>query len=193
LIRLATHTDTVSLLNIYAPFIKGAGITQETELPTIEVFNERIQTTLLQRPWLVAEIDGQIAGYAYADKYRNRQGYQWCTETSVYLHPDFCGKGIATALYNALFDLLQFQGYINAYAIITLPNPASIAFHEKFGFQYLTTFRSVGYKQEQWLDVGWWSFRIQEPTPQPRLLSIQEINTSIMQQIFETAAAGIRH
>jgi len=160
MIRIATKDDAAAMLEIYAPFILNSGITQETEVPSIEEFQKRILSTLEERPWLVCEIDKQIGGYAYAGKHRDRKGYQWCTEPSVYISEKFFGFGVANALYTALFEILKLQGYVNAYAVITLPNDRSIAFHKKFGFVYLTTYPKIGYKLGQWHDVGWMQYEI---------------------------------
>ena len=152
--------DALQILNIYTPFILNSGITQETEVPSLENFQYRINATLEERPWLVCEINNEIAGYAYAGKHRERKGYQWCTESSVYISPKFYRHGVARALYMALFDILKLQGYVNVYAVITLPNDKSITFHEGFGFKYLTTYRKIGFKLGQWHDVGWWELQI---------------------------------
>ena len=160
IIRVATRDDAAGMLEIYAPFILNSGITQETEVPSVEEFQKRIISNLEERPWLVCEINNLIAGYAYAGRHRERKGYQWCIEPSVYISDKYFGFGIANALYAALFDILKLQGYVNAYAVITLPNERSIAFHKKFGFEYLTTYKKIGYKLGQWHDVGWMQYEI---------------------------------
>ena len=167
-IRLATKGDAAGMLEIYGPFILNSGITQETELPSVEDFQERIISNLTERPWLVCEINNEIAGYAYAGKHRDRKGYQWCIEPSLYVSEKYWGLGIANALYAALFDILKMQGYVNAYAVITLPNDRSIAFHKKFGFEYLTTYKKIGYKLGQWHDVGWMQYEINHHKKAPR-------------------------
>jgi len=159
-IRLATKEDAASMLNIYAPFILNSGITQEIEIPSLENFTQRIISTLSERPWLVYIINGELAGYAYAGKHRERKGYQWCIEPSVYIESKYYNRGVADALYTALFSILKLQGYVNAYAVITLPNDKSVRFHEKFGFSYLTTYKKIGFKLGQWHDVGWWEMQI---------------------------------
>ena len=166
-IRIAIKEDAQQILDIYAPFILNSGITQETEVPSLKDFQYRIIATLEERPWLVCKIDNQIAGYAYAGKHRERKGYQWCTESSVYISPNFYRHGIANALYTALFEILKLQGYVNVYAVITLPNDKSITFHEKFGFRYLTTYKKIGFKLGQWHDVGWWELKIHSPLQNP--------------------------
>jgi phosphinothricin acetyltransferase len=174
LVRIATKDDASGMLEIYGPFILNSGITQETEVPTVEEFQKRILYNLEERPWLVCEIDKQIAGYAYAGKHRDRKGYQWCTEPSVYISEKYYQRGIANALYTALFEILKLQGYVNAYAVITLPNDKSISFHKKFGFEYLTTYQNIGYKLGQWHDVGWMQYEInphKKDPPDPIKLS----------------------
>ena len=160
MIRIATKDDAAGMLEIYTPFILNSGITQETEVPSVEDFQQRVISNLKERPWIVCEMNNEIAGYAYAGKHRDRKGYQWCTEPSVYISEKHFGVGVAHALYTSLFDILKLQGYVNAYAVITLPNDRSIAFHKKFGFEYLTTYRKIGYKLGQWHDVGWMQYEI---------------------------------
>jgi L-amino acid N-acyltransferase YncA len=100
-IRVATAADASSILDIYAPYIENTSYTFETETPTIDSFRERVITYLQSWPWLVCEIDGIIAGYAYGAKHRERIAYQWSVECSVYIHNDFQRAGIASALYTA--------------------------------------------------------------------------------------------
>ena len=159
-IRSVNIEDAKALLSIYSPFILNSGITQEAEVPSEENFQQRIQSTLKERPWLVCEIENEIAGYAYAGRHRERTGYQWCIEPSVYVADKFHNCGVAYALYTAMFEILRIQGFVNAYAVITLPNDKSVSFHEKFGFRYLTTFKKIGFKLNQWHDVGWWELEI---------------------------------
>lgn len=168
MIRVATKDDAAAMLEIYAPFILNSGITQETEIPHVEDFQKRIESTLKERPWIVYDINGEIAGYAYGGKHRDRKGYQWCVESSLYISEKHFGTGIAHALYAALFDILRLQGFVNAYAVITLPNDRSTAFHEKFGFYYFTTYKKIGYKLGQWHDVGWWQYDVNPHSEDPK-------------------------
>jgi phosphinothricin acetyltransferase len=168
IIRVANGEDAAGILNIYSPFIMNSGITQETEVPSLESFTQRIESTLESRPWLVCEIEKKIAGYAYAGVHRERKGYQWCVEPSVYIDEKYYRYGVAKALYTALFEILKLQGFVNAYAVITLPNDKSVAFHEKFGFRYLTTYKKIGYKLGQWHDVGWWEMQINTAEENPK-------------------------
>jgi len=161
-LRLATEKDAPGILAIYAPYIESTSFTFETGTPTKEAFEERIRTYLQNWPWLVCEVDGVIAGYAYATRYRERTAYQWCTESSVYIHDDFQRGGIARALYTGLFEILKRQGFRNIYAVINLPNDKSVAFHESCGFEYFATYEKVGYKLGKWKNVGWWRLIVNE-------------------------------
>src|SRR5580765_2936998 len=99
-IRIAETNDAAAILKIYAPYIENTSFTFETEVPSIDAFKERISAYLQNWPWLVCEINGTIAGYAYGAKYRERVAYQWCVESSVYVHDDFQRTGVAKALYS---------------------------------------------------------------------------------------------
>ena len=167
MIRLATPADAAALLAIYAPYITGTSLTFETEVPSEKAFAERISAYLIHWPWLVYEVDGQIAGYAYGSRYRERAGYQWCVECSVYIHDGFHGKGIAKALYAALFRLLKMQGYFNVYAVINLPNDPSVRLHEACGFRWFASYENVGYKLGKWKTVGWWQLTLSDYTDNP--------------------------
>ncbi|CAN5210539.1 GNAT family N-acetyltransferase [soil metagenome] len=123
---------------------------------TEQDFAKRISSYLITWPWLVLEDKGIIAGYAYAGRHRERLAYQWSVESSVYTHPHFRRKGIASALYQSLFRILTFQGFRNVYAGITLPNENSIALHEKFGFKWFADYENTGFKRDKWNTVGWW-------------------------------------
>ncbi len=166
-IRLCTEKDAAGILSIYAPYIENTSFTFETETPSVSDFAQRISTYLQTWPWLVYEQDGVIAGYAYATRHRERTAYQWCTESSVYIHDDYQQKGIARALYSSLFAILEKQGFRNVYAVINLPNPKSVAFHESCGFEYFATYEHVGYKLGRWKNVGWWKLTLNEYGDEP--------------------------
>ena len=117
---------------------------------------ERIAAHRETHPWLVAEDGGDVIGYAYASPFRSRHAYQWSVETSVYIATDAQRRGAGRTLYTALFDILRAQGYRQALAGITLPNPASVGLHEAMGFSRVGVYRAVGWKLGMWHDVGWW-------------------------------------
>jgi len=171
MIRLATPYDASGCQAIYAPIVRDETTSYEYEPPTVEEMRRRIETALPQYPWLVDERDEGIAGYAYATSFRSRAGYRWTAEVSVYVHPAHRRGGVGRGLYLQLLDRLRAQGFRTALAGISLPNPASIRFHEEFGFVPVGVFHGVGYKMGQWLDSGWWELSLQDlpsPPPPPR-------------------------
>ncbi|GAB2565772.1 arsinothricin resistance N-acetyltransferase ArsN1 family B [Spirosoma areae] len=179
-IRFATPADAPVLLAIYAPYITDSCISFEYEVPTVTEFAERIRIIHQRLPYLVAEVDGRIRGYAYASRHRDRAAYQWSVDTSVYVHPDGHRQGVARQLYTTLFDLLRRQGYFNAYAGITLPNPKSEAFHQTMGFKPVGIYTNVGYKFGVWHDVSWLQLALQAHQPNPALpISITEFTVAI--------------
>lgn len=166
-IRLAAEKDAEAILNIYSPYIQHTSITFEQDVPSIKDFENRIADYLKSWPWLVCEINGKLAGYAYASRYRERVCYQWSVECSVYIHDDYQQAGIAAILYEGLMNILKKQGFVNVYAVINLPNPKSVSFHERFGFKWFATYDHVGYKLGEWKNVGWWQLILNELTDNP--------------------------
>ncbi|RDZ63143.1 GNAT family N-acetyltransferase [Haloferax sp. Atlit-12N] len=166
-LRAATASDLPAIREIYAPFVEDTAISFAYDPPSVADLEAKLEKKT-DYPWLVCELDGEVAGYAYAGAIRERVAYQWAVETSIYVHPDFQRRGVARGLYTALLDLLERQGYVSAVAVVTTPNPASIAFHESFGFERVGRFERVGYKHDAWHDVEWWSLdlgdRPEEPT-----------------------------
>ena len=154
-IRLAKPSDARSLLDIYAPYVEKTAITFEYEVPTVEDFANRVEKTLEKYPYLVAEEDGVVLGYAYASTYYARAAYDWAVELSVYVSQEARGKGVGTKLYDALEDLLEQMGYIHFLACISLPNEASLALHRKRGYQQVAHFPKIGYKFNNWHDIVW--------------------------------------
>ena len=184
-IRLASPSDAAAVLAIYAPHILHTAFTFETEVPSIENFAQRIITYQENWPWLVYEADGFIAGYTYATKHRERAAYQWCVESSVYVHTDHQQKGIAKALYTALFKILQYQGCRNVYAGITLPNDKSIAFHKNFGFAWLGDYSKIGYKLKRWNTVSWWQLQINDYSDDPVApMKFVEVESEFLKKVF---------
>lgn len=189
IIRLATPGNAKAILDIYAPYIKNTSLTFETEVPSVPAFADRIRSYLENWPWLVCEIDGIIAGYAYAARYRERVAYQWCTESSVYIHDNFLKQGVGFALYTALFEILKKQRYNTVYAVINLPNDRSVAFHEKMGFEYFATYKNVGYKLGKWKNVGWWQLIINDYGDDPLPpIPFSAMNKDFLEPLFLSAA-----
>lgn len=161
-IRLATPADAAPILAIYTPIVRETVISFELEPPTLAEMEQRISQTLLRWPWLVAEDESGVVGYAYASRHRTRAAYQWSVDVSAYVRPDQHRRGIGRFLYTVLLRLLPLQGYYNAYAGIALPNPASVGLHEAIGFRPVGVYHQVGYKLGAWHDVGWWQLSLQE-------------------------------
>lgn len=192
LIRLTNPEDAAGILAIYAPYIQNTSFTFETEVPSVEEFSQRIKTYLTNWPWLVCEINGKIAGYAYSTKYRERTAYQWCVESSIYIHDDFQKAGVGKSLYAALFEILKKQGFNNVYAVINLPNEKSVAFHEKLGFHYFATYEKVGYKLGKWKNVGWWQLNINEYVDEPAApVKFADLSQEFLTAILSKASSVI--
>ena len=188
IIRLARSSDAEGILAIYAPYIERTSFTFETEVPSPEIFENRINSYLENWPWLVCEINGSIAGYAYASRYRERAAYQWSVECSVYIHDDFHRRGVGRALYAALFEILKKQGFRNVYAVINLPNMNSVAFHESCGFNYFATYEKVGYKLGQWKNVGWWRLILNEFSDEPAApVCFSQLEKDFLPDVFQKA------
>jgi phosphinothricin acetyltransferase len=163
---------------IYAPIVSSSVISFETEPPSAEEMARRIEVTLAQYPWLVALVEGKVAGYAYAHAFAPRQAYAWSAETSIYVDSEFRGMGIGRILYDELLETLRQQGYCRAFAGIALPNQASVALHAAAGFTHIGTYRRVGWKMGAWHDVGWWELDLRpEGEPPGRLIPFRELET----------------
>ena len=165
--RIARAEDAPAIADIYAPYVRDTIISFETDAPDESEIQARMARIGAQYPWLVATSDGRVTGYAYACEHRARLAYRWSVDVAVYLPAGHHGKGIGRALYTRLFRLLREQGYVNAFAGITLPNEASVGVHEKMGFVPIGIYRRVGYKVGAWHDVGWWQLVLREPPPDP--------------------------
>ena len=159
-IRLACAADAEAISRIYAPYVADTATSFETEPPTASEIAGRVVETLASHPWIVYDENGVVGGYAYATKHRARSAYQWSTEVSVYVAETFRRRHIGQALYTSLFAILGAQGFVNAYAGITLPNAASVRLHESLGFEPVGVYRRIGYKLGSWHDVGWWQLAL---------------------------------
>ena len=161
-LRMATPADAPGIRRIYAPYVEETAVSFATSVPSVAALETKLSKTLEQFPWLVCERDHRVVGYAYAGALRERDAYRWSTELSVYVDATAQREGVGRRLYEALLALLTTQGYANAYGVITLPNPASVALHEALGFERVGVFDDVGYKDGDWHDVGWWRLRLPE-------------------------------
>jgi L-amino acid N-acyltransferase YncA len=156
LIRHADPTaDAAGCLAVYGPFASNTAVSFEEEAPTLAEFEQRIQRLNRTHAFLVAEDDGEVAGFAYAGTHRERPAYRWSVEVSVYLGERYRGRGIGRALYEPLFLLLEEQGYRLMLAGISVPNPASVSLHKALGFEEIGVYRRSGWKAGAWRDVIW--------------------------------------
>lgn len=162
-IRLATPQDAKEIRQIYAPYVTDTAVTFEYEVPTVETFEERITNTLRKYPYLVAEEEGHIVGYAYAGAFRPRAAYQHSVEMSIYVDREKGGKGIGRKLYQELEHRLIQQNVFVLYACITMTErtddpyltDGSIQFHKKMGYTFAGHFHHCGYKFSCWYSMIW--------------------------------------
>jgi L-amino acid N-acyltransferase YncA len=162
LIRQATEADAPALLKIYTPYVESTAVSFEAAVPTVEDFAARIGKSLSKWQYLVAECDGELAGYAYGSTHRERAAYRYSVEVSAYLDQRFHRQGIGSALYRQLFEDLIARGYCTAFAGITLPNDASVGLHRSVGFEPIGVFRRIGWKFDRWHDVAWMQRTLRE-------------------------------
>lgn len=184
--RLAEPDDAPAVRSIYAPFVESTAVSFEVDPPTVAETADRIESTLREYPWLVCEADDDMVGYAAAGPLRSTPPYDWTAELSVYVAEGTRGQGVGTALYDSLLTALEQQGYCNAYAVTTLPNPASERLHERTGFEPVGTFPAVGYKRGEWRDVRWWHRPLADrpsdpdpPTPLPEVRDDPEFEAAL--------------
>ena len=174
-IREVQESDIQNLLNIYRPYVENTAISFETKVSSIDEFHQKITICLKNFPWLVAEKDGAIVGYAYAGKFRTRNAYNWSVESSVYVSKELQRQGIGKKLYHKLFEILKSQGIVNVFAGITLPDIGSIHLHESLGFKKIGIYKKVGFKFEKWWDVGWWQLEFSRPSHPKGIIPYSEL------------------
>ena len=161
-IRQAKPEDAEALLAIYAPYVRDTAITFEYEAPSLEEFRARIRRVQERYPYLAAEADGVLVGYAYAGPFHARAAYDWAMETSIYVDRSKKRAGVGGRLYHALEESLKAQGILNLNACIAYPEREdehltrdSVAFHEKLGYRMVGRFHDCGYKFGRWYDMVW--------------------------------------
>ena len=162
IIRRAEAGDAAALAEIYRYYVEKTAITFEYTPPTAKEFAGRMAHTMARYPYLAAERDGEVLGYAYAEVFKDRAAYDWAVETTVYLRPDAKGQGAGRALYEALEDALGRMGILNLYACIASTDTedeyltnASVRFHERMGFSLCGKFSRCGCKFGRWYDMVW--------------------------------------
>ncbi len=171
IIRPVSQDDASTIAAIYRPYVTDTVITFELDAPDAAEFRRRIEHVTASHPWLVAELNGRVVGYAYGSTYRTRAAYRWVAETGIYLDGAAHGHGFGRALYVALLDELERRGFIAAMGVMTAGNPASTALHERLGFRHVGTQPGIGFKHGAWHDVVFWQRdlapRLDDP-PEPQ-------------------------
>ena len=170
-IRAAAPDDAAAIAAIYAPFVLTGTASFETEAPDTRQMRSRMTASGGRYPWIVATNGdpegGGVLGYAYAGSFRDRPAYRYVVETSIYVAGQVQGQGTGRLLYEALLDTLRVQGFTQAIGAIALPNDGSIRLHEAVGFRRAGVYREVGYKQGQWIDVGYWQCELNDSVVPP--------------------------
>ncbi len=159
-VRPALPTDLEAMLAIYRPIVTETAISFETSPPGIEELGRRLNAVTVHDPWLVADVLGDVVGYAYAAPFKARPAYASTRETTVYVHRDHRSTGLGSMLLGSVLDLLAARGDHRAVAFITLPNAPSVALHERLGYSHIGTLQEVGRKFDRWHDVGIWELDI---------------------------------
>ena len=161
-VRIASPDDAAKILSIYAPYVRNTVITFEYEVPSLEEFTERIKKTLKKYPYLVAEVQGEILGYAYTGPFVGRAAYAWAAETTIYIREDCKKMGLGKRLYKVLEEISRAQNILNLNACIGYPEiedeyltKNSVQFHAHLGYRMVGEFHQCGYKFNRWYNMVW--------------------------------------
>ncbi|HTJ27809.1 MAG TPA: arsinothricin resistance N-acetyltransferase ArsN1 family B [Candidatus Limnocylindria bacterium] len=182
LIRLARPDDARAFAAIYGPIVTGTTISFEEVPPTETEFRARIAAIGATWPWLVGEVDGEVLGYVYASRHRERAAYRWSVDVTAYVHEDARGRGVAGTLYRALFRILERQGFHRAFAGITMPNDASVALHRSVGFALVGVYPEVGFKFGTWRDTSWWQRPLREGIPSGDPIPVTQLDAHVLRE-----------
>lgn len=155
-IRPVVLSDAKNICNIYNYYVENSAISFEENPVSLGEMEDRMAKLSSQFPWLVYEKDGVVVAYAYAGFWKSRSAYRYTLESTVYVAHDLKEKGVGTKLYQKLFEELDESYARSVMAVIALPNDVSVGFHEKMGFEKVAHFKEVGFKLDQWIDVGYW-------------------------------------
>lgn len=165
--RLAAADDGPACAAIYRPYVEASAASFEAVAPGEAEMAARIARVQQRTPWVVVELDGVVAGYAYGSRHRDRAAYDWTVETTVYVDRDARGRGLGRAAMTALLPILRLQGFHLAVAGITLPNDASVGLHRALGFEPVGTYRAIGWKLGRWHDTAWFQLELGPPGEAP--------------------------
>ena len=167
MIRAARAADAPAIAGVYGAYVEGGTISFEDVAPDAAAMARRMAASDGLYPWLVAEQDGAIVGYAYASEWSARSAYRWTVETTVYLARSAQRRGMGRALYGALLEALTAQGFAQAIGRISLPNAPSVALHAALGFRRTGVLQACGYKAGRWIDVEQWQRPLADPADPP--------------------------
>lgn len=190
-IRTATLSDAQALLNIYSPYVEHTAITFEYDVPSVEEFASRIKNTLQKYPYLVAEKNGRLLGYAYASPFHERPAYDWAVETSIYVDQNIKHQGIGRRLHDALEDALRSQGILNMNACIAYPpdeneylDKNSVEFHTHMGYRLIGEFYKCGYKFHRWYNMVWMEKLLNPEIKHPKPIKWMEENREELEAVL---------
>jgi phosphinothricin acetyltransferase len=155
-VRSATDDDLVRVREVVNHYIEHSVFNFRTEPQSIDEMRALWARRHDRFPWLVAVVDGRVAGVAYAGPWNERDAYRWTVESTIYVDPSTHRRGVGDALYTELLDRLRRQGFHSAVAVIALPNDPSVRLHERHGFARAGHLREAGFKHDAWHDVGFW-------------------------------------
>lgn len=183
-LRTAVPDDAAALLDIYAPYVRSTAITFEYEVPSVQEFQHRIQKTLERYPYIVAEQNGEVLGYAYAGAFKERAAYDWAVEVTIYVRQNAHKNGVGKLLYQALEDICSAQHITNLNACIGYPEiedeyltKNSAQFHEHLGYHMVGMFHQCGYKFGRWYHMVWMEKIIGEHhAEQPPIIKFSQLN-----------------
>ena len=160
MIRPVTGDDAKAICDIYNHYVENTTVTFEEQAVSVDDMAGRIREITSLYPWLVLEEEGRVVGYAYAARWKTRASYRYSVESTIYLDRGATGRGLGSGLYAALLAILRARPVHCVVAGIALPNPASVALHERLGFRKVAHFNEVGRKYDRWIDVGYWELII---------------------------------
>jgi len=190
-IRLARPDDGRAIAAIYRPAVEG--ITSfEAVPPDGGEMASRIAATLARTPWLVCEVGGDVAGYAYASRHRERDAYRWTAEVSAYVDAAYHRRRVGRALYTSLAAVLRLQHFATLVAGIALPNPPSVAFHRSMEFTPVGVFRAVGFKSGRWVDVAWLERHLEAPAVPQAPLPLPDLDGAALSSALAAGLAELR-
>ena len=155
-------SDAEQICSIYNHYVMNTTATFEEEEVTGDEMRIRIKQLTRRFPWLVYEVANEIKGYTYATDWKSRTAYRYSAETTVYIKSGYIGKGIGFILYQQLISEMKALSYRTLVGGIALPNNSSIALHEKLNFKKVAHFQQIGFKLNQWVDVGYWQLLLDQ-------------------------------